>query len=156
LNCLQSASATSPVWSLTWTYDAFGNRTQQTTEPVGDFPSCYRVATTEQALLEFSETTWMFFFMLISADRSCAVLCTKNDYYLVGGSLPFVTAASGNIAEAVAAFASFAESRPLPVMKSLLCEVSSRYGPPMAGWNPDPSRKPILLLPPAAESLGSD
>jgi hypothetical protein len=61
------------------------------TEPLENTPVCYRLATTEPALQDFNTAAWAFFFILIPEDRSWAVLCTKNDYYLVAGPVALVT-----------------------------------------------------------------
>src|SRR5882762_3236302 len=60
------------------------------TEPLDNTPLCYKVPTTEEGLREFNEAVWAFCFILIPEDRSCAVLCTKDDCYLVGGPSAFV------------------------------------------------------------------
>jgi len=98
------------------------------TEPLGDTPICYKVPTTEEGLREFSQAAWAFCFILLPEDRSCAVLCTKDDYFLVGGPSNFVTMAIGTgLAEAHAKFAAFAASNPHSKMREGHCRTSSRY-----------------------------
>ena|ERR1035438_2702525 len=98
------------------------------TEPLANTPLCYKVPTTEEGLREFNQATWAFFFILFPEDRSCAVLCTKNDYYLVGGPAAFVTIALGaGILEARAKFAAFAANSPHPTMRDILGGIAARY-----------------------------
>jgi len=98
------------------------------TEPLQNTPLCYKLPTTEAGLREFNQAAWAFFFILIPEDRSCAVLCTKNDYYLVGGPATFVSMAlNAGIVEARAAFAAFAEKHPHPTMRAILRDVAARY-----------------------------
>lgn len=98
------------------------------TELLDNTPLCYNVPTTDEGLREFNQAVWAFFFILIPDNRTCAVLCTKNDYYLVGGSAAFVTmAVGGDIVEARAKFAAFAAKHPHPTMKEILLDVATRY-----------------------------
>ena len=98
------------------------------TEPLVNTPLCYKVPTTEAGLREFNQATWAFFFILLPEDRSCAVLCTKNDYYLVGGSQAFVTLAlDADIPTARANFAAFAANSPHPTMREILCGIAERH-----------------------------
>ena len=98
------------------------------TEPLENTPVCYRVPTTEEGLRELNEAIRNFFFILIPEDRSCAVLCTKDDYYLVGGPLPLVVLAlSISITEARADFIAFAENSPHPTMRKGLLDIAERY-----------------------------
>ncbi len=62
--------------------------------------SGYSLDTSPQGLWEFSELCSHFNFVLIPADRSAAVLCTVNDYYLVAGPSAFVKPAVGGDIEA--------------------------------------------------------
>jgi hypothetical protein len=98
------------------------------TEPLENTPLCYRLSTSKDALREFNRAAGAFYFMLIPEDRSCAVLCTKDDYYLVGGPAMFVaTALESDIEEARRKFAEFAERNPHPGMREGLRGVATRY-----------------------------
>ena len=100
------------------------------TEPLDNTPLYFKLPTTEAGLREFNQAAWAYFFALVPEDGSCAVLCTKNDYYLIAGPQDFVAAAiEGSIAEARASFAAFAENAMHPTMKEILRDVSTRYAP---------------------------
>lgn len=98
------------------------------TEPLTNTPLCYKVRTTKEGLAEFNSVVWAFQFILIPEDRSCAVLCTKDNYYLVGGSLAFVrTAVGGDIAKARAGFLAFTERETIPLLREGLRGIAKRY-----------------------------
>ena len=98
------------------------------TEPLENTPVCYKVPTTEDGLRELNEAIRDFYFILLPEDRSWAVVCTKDDYYLVGGPLPFVLLALKTpIAQARADFLGFAENTRHPKMRSGLIGVATRY-----------------------------
>jgi hypothetical protein len=98
------------------------------TEPLENTPVCYKVPTTEDGLRELNEAIRDFSFILFPEDRSCAVLCTKDDYYLVGGPLPFaLLALRPSIAQARIDFVRFAENSPHPAMREGLLEIATRY-----------------------------
>jgi hypothetical protein len=118
------------------------------TEPLESAPVCFRVPTTEEGLRELNEAIQDFYFILLPEDRSWAVVCTKDDYYLVGGPLRFVLLALGtSIGEARADFVGFAESTRHQRMSSGLRDVAARYeGPGPSGFSGDSHRH--RLLPP--------
>jgi hypothetical protein len=98
------------------------------TEPLENTPVCYKVPTTEEGLRELNEAIRDFSFILLPEDRSWAVVCTKDDYYLVGGPLPFVLLAlKTSIAQARVDFLGFAENTRHPKMRSGLLGVATRY-----------------------------
>lgn len=66
------------------------------TEPLENTVLCYRVPTTQEAFLEFSRECFSLNYILIPEDKSFAVLCTSEDYYIVAGSQSFVTRAIGS------------------------------------------------------------
>jgi len=83
------------------------------TEALENTPVCYKVPTTEEGLHELNEAIRDFSFILLPEDKSCAVLCTKDDYYLVGGPLAFVHfALRTSIAQARADFMPSAPGSP--------------------------------------------
>jgi hypothetical protein len=116
------------------------------TEPLVNTPVCYKVPTTEEGLRELNEAIRDFYFILLPVDRSWAVVCTKDDYYLAGGPLPFVLLAlKTSIAQARADFVGFAESTRHPKMRSGLLDVATRYestGP--SGISGVSARQPLL------------
>ncbi len=119
------------------------------TEPLENTPVCYRVPTTEQSLRELNESIRDFQFILLPEDKSCSVLCTKDDYYLVGGPLPFILLALKiSVSQARVDFVRFAENTRHAKMRSGLLEVAARYentGP--SGISGASSRQ--ILLPPS-------
>lgn len=99
------------------------------TEPLLPTEMCYRVATTQEGLLEFSRVTGSLNYVLIPEDRSFAVLCTSEDYFIVAGPRDFVAKAVGtSIPTARKMFLRFADD-PLwqePERKHLIT-VAERY-----------------------------
>jgi len=69
------------------------------TEPLENTILCYRVPTTQEGFLEFSYETTALNYVLLPEDRSFAVLCTSEDYYIVAGPRDFVTKAVGSSIE---------------------------------------------------------
>jgi len=119
------------------------------TESLENTPVCYRVPTTEAGLLELNESIRNFQFILLPEDKSCAVLCTKDDYYLMGGPLPFtLLALKIPIAQARVDFVRFAENTRHSQMRRGLLDVAARYeGTGPSGISGASSRQ--LLLPPS-------
>src|SRR5438034_10996889 len=75
----------------------------------------YRVLTTLDGLLEFSHETTALNFVLLPDDRSFAVLCTSEDYYIVAGPRNFVAKAVGTtIDTARKMFLRFADDQTWP------------------------------------------
>lgn len=96
------------------------------TEPLMNFHHCFQVPTTSEGLLDFSWTCSHFNFVLVSEDKSFAVLCTISDYFIIAGTLEFVKhAVSGNIEAARSEFNRFASSNDR--WKGRLLAVSKRY-----------------------------
>jgi hypothetical protein len=79
------------------------------TEPLENFPLCFRVLTTTEGLLEFSYDCGDFSFVLVPENRSFAILCTDAGYFIVGGRREFATQAiGGDLNTARAEFYDFA------------------------------------------------
>ena len=116
------------------------------TEPPENTPVSYRVPTTEEGLRELNESIRNFQFILLPEDKSCAVLCTKDDYYLVGGPVPFVLLAlKMSIAQARIDFVKFAENTRHVQMRRGLLDVAARYeGTGPTGISGASSRQPLL------------
>lgn len=93
------------------------------TEPMGEYPHCYRVPCTKEGLLDFSHACAGTNFVLIPEDLSWAILCTSEDYNVFAGPLALVESALGtDISTALARFRAVAadawwESRLLEVLK---------------------------------------
>lgn len=66
-------------------------------EPIGDPPppECGLVPATPEGLADFNDECASFYYILLSADASFAVLCTHENYNVVAGPLAFVTPAVG-------------------------------------------------------------
>jgi hypothetical protein len=92
---------------------------------------CYRVPATVDGLLAFSWECGSFNFALVSHDRSFVVLCTSDDYFLVAGSMAFVSrAVGGDLARARASFEQFAQDASWPAaVRDALLLVSQKYRP---------------------------
>lgn len=69
------------------------------TEPLLPEELCYEVRTTKEGLLDFSTQCFSLNYVLIPEDRSFAILCTSEDYYIVAGPRDFVTKAVGSSLE---------------------------------------------------------
>src|SRR5438876_412904 len=65
------------------------------TEPLENFPLYYRISVSSEGLLAFSKRCGAFNFALIPESRRFAVMCTVDDYYVVGGTSDFVSKALG-------------------------------------------------------------
>jgi len=119
------------------------------TEAVENTPFCYRVPTTEEGLRELNASIRNFQFILLPEDKSCAVFCTKDDYYLLGGPLPFILLALKiPIAQARVDFLKFAENTRHAKMRRGLLDVAARYeGTGPSGISGAASRQ--SLLPPS-------
>jgi len=123
-------------------YDEF---VAMATEPLENTPISYRVPATEEGLRELNESIRNFQFILLPEDKSCAVLCTKDDYYLVGGPLPFVLLAlKVSIAQARTDFVRFAENTRHVQMRRGLLDVAARYEGTGASMSGASSRQPLL------------
>jgi len=98
-------------------------------EDLRDVMDHLEVDATEDGLVLFSRECAHFNFALLPEDRSFAVICTTNDYYLVAGSRRFVEAATGKEAtEARSDFRRFACGDGWSAAdKKQLVEVSRRY-----------------------------
>ncbi len=95
------------------------------TEALKEFPNYFLVATSKQGLLDFSHRCALFNFVLTPGSRSCAVLCTVYDYYLVAGPSEFVRiAVGGDIDEARRRFDEVAAD---PWWEGRLARVADRY-----------------------------
>jgi hypothetical protein len=94
------------------------------TEPVHPFAD-YIAETSEAGLLEFSWVCSHFYYVLLPRDRSAAVLCTVNDYYLVAGPADFVGVAVGG--DIASAWEEFDESAADPMWEGQLLKVAQRY-----------------------------
>ena len=94
------------------------------TEPLNNFPNCFRVPSSKEGLLDFSENCSHFNFVLVPEHRGFAILCTVYDYFLVGGPVEFVRrAADGDVTGALERFTRFASN------ELGLVELVNRYGP---------------------------
>ena len=115
-------------------------------EPLENTPVCYKVPTTEEGLRELNGAIRDFYFVLLPEDRSWAIVCTKDDYYLVGGPVPFVLLALKTpIAQARRDFVGFAENTRHPQMRTGLLDVATRYeGTGPSGLSCTSSRQPLL------------
>lgn len=71
------------------------------TEPLENTILCYKVRAAKEGFLEFSHETTALNYVLLPEDRSFAVLCTSEDYYIVAGPRDFVTKAVGSSIETV-------------------------------------------------------
>lgn len=105
------------------------------TEPLENSILCYRVATTQEDFLEFSHETTALNYALLPEDRSFAVLCTSEDYYIVAGPRDFVTKAVGTgIDTARKVFLKFADDQLWPESeRKRLIAVAKKYEP-YNGW----------------------
>jgi hypothetical protein len=101
------------------------------TEPLENTVLCYRVPATQEAFLAFSRECFSLNYVLIPEDRSFAVLCTSEDYYVVAGSQSFVTKAAGSgIDTARKMFLRAANDITLPgADRERLLAVAKRYEP---------------------------
>jgi hypothetical protein len=116
------------------------------TERTENICTCYKLPTTLEGFGQLNEALRDFSFILMPEDRSCAVLCTKDDYYLVGGPLPFVILGLNvSISEARDAFLALAERNPHPGMKRGLLGTAARYD----RGNEDAGRPGKMILPPS-------
>lgn len=99
------------------------------TEPLLPEELCYTVPTTKKGFLDFSRQCFSLNYVLISEDRSFAVLCTSEDYYIVAGPRDFVIKAVGSSIEtARKMFLSFADDRTWPPSeRRRLVGVAERY-----------------------------
>jgi len=95
------------------------------TEPLLDFPACFRVNTSKEGLMDFSWKCSHFNFVLIPEDRGVGVLCTVYDYFLVGGKGEFVRKAVGGSIKA--AREEFNELASDDWWEGRLLEVARRY-----------------------------
>ncbi len=79
------------------------------TEPLGDFPSCFRLAVTPGDLREFNRECGLFRYLLTEESRSWAISCNEL-YNLFAGEQSLVQALLGMpIEEARKRFLAFAE-----------------------------------------------
>lgn len=84
-------------------------------EPLVAVPSVVRVPPTLESLRAFNRDYGHFAFALVPPDVSWIVLCTTDDYVLVGGTEAFVVQALGeDIQESLARFSLFATDTNLP------------------------------------------
>ncbi|MFM6348108.1 MAG: hypothetical protein ACKPFK_23645 [Dolichospermum sp.] len=99
------------------------------TEPLKNSTLCYKVKTTKEGLLAFSWECGSFDFVIISEDKTFAIMCTVNDYYVVAGQRDFVTVAvGGSILEARQKFLHFIQDDSWEnKTKKHLLEVFHRY-----------------------------
>lgn len=99
------------------------------TEPLLPAEMCYRVPMTQEGLLDFSWKCTGLNYVLLPEDRSFAVLCASDSYFIVAGPSDFVTKAVGSsIPTARKMFLRFADD-PLQQEpeRSHLVEVAKRY-----------------------------
>jgi hypothetical protein len=101
------------------------------TEPLENFPLCYRVATSAEGLLDFSRVCCALYFVLMPETRNFGVLCTPEDYYIVAGPRSFVTIALGSaIEDSRKSFAEFAINEGWPAdTRHQLISVARMYEP---------------------------
>jgi hypothetical protein len=96
-----------------------------TEEVVEDFPRCFLVSTSKEDLIAYSDTCSPFNYVLLPVDRSVAILCTVDDFYLVAGPVEFVrTAVGGDLAEA---WKLFREAASDPDWNGKLERIAKRY-----------------------------
>ncbi|MCP9496889.1 MAG: hypothetical protein MSG64_20925 [Pyrinomonadaceae bacterium MAG19_C2-C3] len=106
------------------------------TEPLLPTEMCYRVPMTQEGLLDFSWKCAGLNYVLIPEDRSFAVLCTSDDYFIVAGQGDFVTKAIGSsIPTARKMFLRFGDD-PLwqEPERSHLVKVAEKYEQYNGGW----------------------
>lgn len=96
------------------------------TEPVEPRPQVYRMETTTEGLLKFSEECAGLNYILLPPDASSAVLCTSEDYNLYAGPADFVRRALGTDIEAARAV--FREYAADEWWEGHMLEVARRYG----------------------------
>jgi hypothetical protein len=95
------------------------------TEPMGEYPSAYRLAPTKEDLLAFSAECAGLNFVLIDEALSFAILCTADEYNVVAGQFDFVRIAVGmNIKAAREAFREFASDE---WWEGRLLQVADKY-----------------------------
>ena len=99
------------------------------TETLENSILCYRIQISKKGLLEFSRETTALNYVLLPEDRGFAVLCTSEDYYIVGGPREFVTKAVGtSIDEARQMFLKFADDQFWPESeRKRLIAVAQKY-----------------------------
>ena len=98
------------------------------TEPLENIPFCFRVSTSAEGLRALNKAAWFFNFVLFPEDCSCALLCTKSEYYLIAGPKDLVISALGTDLEtARLAFRASVEDWLIETMKAGLRAVAERY-----------------------------
>jgi len=95
------------------------------TEPMGEYPHCYRVPATKEGLLDFSSECASLNFVLTPEEQSFAILCTSEDYNVVAGPLAFVERVLG--ADIQTARRKFLEVASDEWWEGRLLEVARRY-----------------------------
>lgn len=99
-------------------------------EPLKNTPRCLEVSPSKEGLLEFSREYGSFAYIILPLNGAYSILCTHDDYFLVGGPRDFVdTAVGGDHARACARFIEFAHDASWPVeLRDYLVGIATKYG----------------------------
>jgi len=104
------------------------------TESLNNVGNCYKVRLSPTGLTEFSNECGHFNFAILPKNGSFIILCTLEEYFLVGGPKKFIDKYLGvniSIEKAMEDFKAFAEHNSWPVyIKSHLLTISKKYRQP--------------------------
>ena len=97
------------------------------TEPLNEDDPCFiAVRTSAEGLLEFSDLTSHFNYVLIPDDATFAVLCTTDDFFVICGEKKFVNCAvGGDIGKAREEFDHFASGS--ESWKNMMIPIADKY-----------------------------